>query len=60
MDMNQRVLQMVMKQDLFFHALPNKTLCLKGEKCYGSKVANFLWWFYDWGDGKSFGIRESH
>jgi hypothetical protein len=26
------------KTGLFFHALPNKSLCLKGEKCLGGKL----------------------
>jgi hypothetical protein len=27
-----------MRVDYFFQALPNKTLCLKGEKCSGGKL----------------------
>jgi hypothetical protein len=38
MDTNQRILKMVMKRDYFFHTLISKTLCLKGEKCFGGKL----------------------
>jgi hypothetical protein len=43
---------------LFFQALPNKTLCLKGEKYSGKKTFkkatnHILEWIYDWGNGKN-------
>jgi len=31
---------------LFFHALPNKSLCLKGEKCLGGKLCKARLFFY--------------
>jgi hypothetical protein len=40
MDINQRIMQMAMKQDYFFHAFISKTLCLKSEKCFGGKLCN--------------------
>jgi hypothetical protein len=44
--MNQRILQMMMKQDYFF-----QTLCLEGEKCPDRKFCkgrlSFPWQLYD-------------
>jgi hypothetical protein len=46
---------------LFFQALSNKTLCLKGEKCSGGKLSkkatnHIFMRIYDWGNG----ITPSH
>jgi hypothetical protein len=63
--MTQCILQLVTK--FSFCALPNKSLCLKGEKMYGhGEINSFHLWFYVWDDkkpviiGKTMMFYENH